>query len=115
MICIAKKIDKKILSLVLDEEVISFEDYSMCKVPEIAYYEIGGDTVHINIYEFQHKMKEWLENRYNLQLWSIVASGGLGKIEIYDCAKLIETFNGDTEFEAVYKAVEWMCEKEGLL
>ena len=82
---------------------------------EIIFIDLG---MGINIYELAHKCKEWaFKLDYILESAFIPISGTFTasycKIEKqFACQNNKKTFHGDTETEAIFKACEWILNKE---
>ena len=69
------------------------------------YLSYGKD---INIYELMHLMKEWANN--NSYLISSDVDGNCRSEYVYNNHPS-ESYNEDTEFEAVIKACEWILKE----
>ena len=69
----------------------------------------------INLYEFAYKCKVWVFNKYKIYLSSEL--GEDSEISLFWTAnfkikKENKSFYGDTEFEAILKACEWLLERK---
>lgn len=106
---------KELLSAVLGYPITASEGVSFNVLSfraDLEGIEIHGEQLRaINIYELMHLMKEWaIKNEHELM------SCGGGYCESYpkswdSLTKPIKEFYGDTEFEAVTKAAEWIKEQ----
>lgn len=126
-------INIELLSLVLDEEVNSFElEESHCRDSEELYIKAKGNecgygeteySFQVNLDTLGRLCKEWCLTKE----WMICSningkdySGeGIGFASLqdfeyeYDCDKL--QFSANTELEAIIKATKWVAKEKGLL
>ena len=101
-------ISKELLSEVLKKEVI---DVFKVVKSNLRYEDTA--LQHINIYELMHLMKEWtLAKGFGI---SSGVADHITKIRFCtiskDCLDTWDTFNEDSEFEAVTKACEWILKQ----
>lgn len=73
----------------------------------------GECQFEVNIYEFAYKCKVWLFNKYKIYLSSEI--GEDSEVSLFWTAnfkikKENKSFYGDTEFEAIIRACEWVLE-----
>ena len=91
---------------------------------EIQYSTSGGYVSLINVYELAHKCKEWAvkQNEEYINILNIssgVSNGGTKycdmSLQLFDNEDNIdninERFTADTEPEAIFKACEWILNK----
>lgn len=107
-------ISKELLSAVLSEHRVVLDyEVSICET-EIHYghTDIDEDGF-IVIYELAHKSKMWAKNKgYWVQSMLAGTYGAHCGIGIMNSDSFIEEFRADTEPEAIFKACQWILEKE---
>ena len=70
----------------------------------------------LNIYELAHKCKEWAYKTHNkiissevsVEDWVSVVAHFYGNLQVH----IEESFRGETEPEAIFKACQWILDKE---
>jgi len=108
---------KELLSAVLGEDVVSIDDtyeYSNNHANKLYYLSSGtfGVYTSINIYELMHMMKEWaVKNEHELMSCNGGYCEAFPKKTWDSLTKPIKEFYGDTEFEAITEACEWILKE----
>jgi hypothetical protein len=111
-------ISKELFNKVMDREV-RIEAVLDSKPNELIYsYKLEGHDdckwvgTYINIYELQHKVKEWLQKQTSFNInfrddwWDRLEPKVY--VDLYDMRK---TFYADTEPEAIFLAGEWILKE----
>ena len=109
-----KIITKELLRRVLPKETENLsEDFSFYIDEDYIVFRDEGETLFdYNVYKFVFKCKEWvltLENKFPIKsMTSITPSGTFG---VAFCM-VDSDFFANTEIEAIFKACNWILEKE---
>ena len=104
-----------ILSKQLLSEVLGIEVSEIDIKENLVYYFVDNEHLDdewesINIYELAHKKcKEWALARH-IRLWSIIDDNNSAICRIHSREK--EEFYADSEPEAIFKACQWIYDKE---
>lgn len=114
-------ISKKLLSEVLCKNIIRVE---LEHPNHIGFKEMCdtsfGELDQINIYELAHKCKEWAYRKgYALESMPFGLSEAKARCEIWTnlgdtqiADTITDTFEADTEPEAIFKACEWILKQK---
>lgn len=107
-------ISKKLLSEVLDiaEQTINkvYINYNKIIITFYASPVDGIKEVEINIYELAHRCKEWAFNEFGYVLQSSYWGEDDNAVCIFAMHDL--EFHGKTEYDAIFKACEWILKQE---
>ena len=114
------EISKELLSEVLKLEVVKHSLFNKSNNSFNITYMQSEDSLKsswmpINIYEFAFKCKIWVFNKYKIYLSSELGEDSdvsLFWTANFKIKKENKSFYGDTEFEAIIKACEWILKNK---
>lgn len=110
------KISKELIRNVLEKETENLpDDFTFDIIDNYIIFADDGECMfEVNIYEFAYKCKVWVFNKYKIYLSSEL--GEDSEVSLFWTANFKikrenKSFYGDTEFEAIIKACEWILKE----